>query len=45
MAGLRRDLLHLDVRCRKGEVRALLGWSNAIQAHPALEFGRLGEFQ
>ncbi|MEQ4718332.1 phosphotransferase [Nonomuraea sp. B19D2] len=42
-------LLHLDVRranvrCHKGEVRALLDWSNAVLAHPALEFGRLGEF-
>ncbi|MGV9378836.1 phosphotransferase family protein [Nonomuraea sp. NPDC003707] len=45
----RGALLHLDVRranvrCHQGRVRALLDWSNALHAHPALEFGRLGEF-
>ncbi|MET7329714.1 hypothetical protein [Nonomuraea sp. NPDC005650] len=45
----RAALLHLDVRranvrCHKGGVRALLDWSNALHAHPALEFGRLEEF-
>jgi hypothetical protein len=43
----RGALLHLDVRranvrCHKGGVRALLDWSNALHAHPALEFGRAG---
>lgn len=42
-------LLHLDVRranvrCQCGVVTAILDWSNALRAHPVLEFGRLGEF-
>ncbi|QFY13521.1 phosphotransferase [Nonomuraea phyllanthi] len=43
------SLLHLDVRrpnvrCRAGEVSALLDWSNALRGDPVLEFGRLGEY-
>ncbi|MDQ2873732.1 MAG: phosphotransferase [Actinomycetota bacterium] len=45
----RGSLLHLDVRranirCHDGRVGALLDWSNALQADPLLEFGRLTEF-
>lgn len=43
------SLLHLDVRAGNllsaaGELRAVVDWSSAMVAHPALEFARLREF-
>lgn len=43
------SLLHMDVRASNmlsvdGELRAVVDWSSAMVAHPALEFARLREY-
>lgn len=47
--GGRRALLHMDLRrenllCLAGRLRAIVDWSNALVADPALELARAAEF-
>lgn len=44
----RRSLLHMDLRpvnlrCRSGRILAVIDWSNAVIADPALELARMAE--